>query len=96
MIKVLFGPLIGLALLWASPAIAGGPEPALPVGEILHLETDHLLALGVGVLAGATVISPYLGISELTGVAVGVIGGDLLYRSPLWPFQKTHDWFQYR
>ena len=85
---------LGLSLLSATPALAGGPEEALPVGEILHLEPDHLLALGVGVLAGATVLSPYLEISELTGVAIGVISGELLYRSALWPFEQRRGWFQ--
>ncbi len=92
--RSLFGLGLGVALLGSTPALAGGPEEALPVGEILHMETDHLLALGAGVLIGATVISPYLEISELTGVVIGVIGGDLLYRSGIWPFQEHHGWFQ--
>jgi len=46
------------------------------------------------VLVGATIIGPYLQISELTGVVIGVIGGDLLYRSGFWPFEQHHGWFQ--
>ncbi len=92
--RSLLGLGLALSLIYAVPARAGGPEEALPVGEILHLETDHLLALGAGVLVGATVISPYLEISELTGVVIGLIAGDLLYRSGLWPFEQHHGWFQ--
>jgi hypothetical protein len=92
--RSLFGLGLGLSLFAAVPAVAGGAEEELPVGELLHMETDHLLALGVGMVVGATVISPYLEISELAGVAIGVIGGEMLYRSELWPFEQHHGWFQ--
>ncbi|CAK0753458.1 putative Glycine zipper domain-containing protein [Azospirillaceae bacterium] len=72
--------------------LAAGAEAGLPVGEILRLEPVHLLALGTGVLVGAVVVGPYLGISELIGVAIGVIASELTYRSGMWPFQKSNNW----
>ncbi len=107
MIKILSGLAFGLVLLCAASAFASGvpastpdgppillvAEETLPVGEILHMDTDHLLVLGAGVVAGVTVIGPYLGTGELVAVVLGVIAGEILYRSSLWPF-RSRGWFQ--
>jgi hypothetical protein len=80
----------------ASGKIVSTAGGELPVAEILHMETNHLVALGAGVLLGATVVSPYLEIGELTGVVLGVIAGDLIFRTGLmntWPFQQKKGWF---
>jgi len=106
--NALSGVLFSFVLLWSATAFAGAwddPTPAtpqiilvsssegiLPVGELIHMEPGHLAALGIGVVAGAAVIGPYLGIGELIGVGIGVIGSELVYRSTLWPFHKS--WFE--
>lgn len=107
MMNTIFSLVFGMALLWSASASATGVEqPApisppimlassdggLPVGEILHMEPAHLLTLGVGVVLGATLFGPYLGVSELLGVGIGAISSELVYRSPLWPFHKS--WLQ--
>lgn len=55
-------------------------EGALPLGDILHLDTIHLLALGTGIVLGSTIIAQRLEVGEFTGMIIGLIGGDLLYR----------------
>jgi hypothetical protein len=108
--KVVFSLTFGLALLWSTSTFAADtqrslPDPGqivlvadseggLPVDAILHLEPGHLVALGVGLVFGAAVIGPFLGIGEVVGVAAGVIGGELAYRSGLLPFQKTRGWLE--
>jgi len=107
---VMFRLVFSLALLWPTSAFAAGPQQSapesgpiilvasggssLPVGAILRLEPDHLLALGAGLVVGAAAVGPYLGIGEAMGVAAGVITGELAYRSGLWPFQKTRGWLE--
>jgi hypothetical protein len=104
----LFGLALGSALLWSAPSFAAGienpaPEPprivlaadavgGVSMNEILRMEPGHLLALGAGVIGGAALISPYLGIGELIGVAIGVIASEFTYRSGLWPFKKSANW----
>ena len=94
--KVVFSLTFGLALLWSTSTFAADtqrslPDPGqivlvadseggLPVDAILHLEPGHLVALGVGLVFGAAVIGPFLGIGEVVGVAAGVIGGELAWR----------------
>ena len=68
--------------------VSGGS--VVPIDEILHLSTDHLFALGAGILMGATFIAPQLEVSELAGIIIGVIGGDLLYRIF---FPSRRHWF---
>ncbi|CAK0771239.1 hypothetical protein CCP3SC1AL1_540017 [Gammaproteobacteria bacterium] len=65
-------------------------EGPLPLHEILNLGTDHLFSLGIGIVAGATIIAPQLEIGELSGIVIGVIAGDLLYRLM---FPKKRLWF---
>ena len=107
---MIFRLLFCLSMLWplaafADPFVeppADGPrvimvseiEGLSSISGLLDLEPNHLLALGAGVLVGAAVIGPYVGISELFGVIMGVIGADVFYRSDLWPFQKSRWWFQ--
>lgn len=107
---MIFRLMLGLALLWSTSAFADqfivptadGPrvimvselEGLSSVTGLLDLEPNHLLALGAGVLLGAAVIGPVMGISELFGVVMGVIGADVFYRSDLWPLPKSRWWFQ--
>jgi len=100
-IFVLLSPLpVFAADFTESPAalpgviLAADLEGPLPLGEILQLDTNHLLVLGTGVLVGATVIGPYLGISELVAIGVGGIAGEIVYRSGLWLFEKPRGWLQ--
>lgn len=73
--------------------VAAATEAGVPLSEILTLESKQLMMLGVGVVAGATVIGPLLGTSEVIGVAVGVIAGEIVYRSDVWPLGKPRGWF---
>ena len=57
-------------------------EAPLSLGEVLHLSPEHLLALGAGIVVGATVIGPYFGVGEVTGIVIGVITGAFAYK--LW------------
>ena len=59
--------------------VAGGPFEG--VDAIVNLEPPHLVALGLGIVGGATVISPTLGVGELIGVGLGVIAAEYLYRT---------------
>lgn len=60
--------------------LAEGPSESLPINELLHLDTGHLIALGGGILLGATVIPGYLGVSELAGLIIGLVGGEVAFR----------------
>jgi len=72
----------------------GASDPFAAIGQILSLETKHLIALGLGIAVGAAIIAPELKVGEITGIVIGVIVGDLLYRSTLAPPAKKHDsWF---
>lgn len=70
--------------------LVSGADPFAALGTILHLDTKHLVALGVGIIVGATVIGPNLELGELTGILIGVIIGDLMYRELLAP--EKHSW----
>jgi|GEM_PF-4214136 len=67
-----------------------GAEGPLPLHEILNLGTAHLFSLGIGIVAGVTIIAPQLEIGELSGIVIGVIAGDLVYRLM---FPKKRLWF---
>lgn len=69
-----------------------GADPFAAVGTLLHLETTHLVSLGLGIVIGSSVLAPELNLGEITGIIVGVIVGDLLYRTVLAP-EKGHSWF---
>lgn len=67
-----------------------GADPFAALGTILHLDTRHLVALGIGIVAGASIVGPNLEVGELTGILIGVIIGDLMYREFLEP--EKHNW----
>lgn len=97
--------LLGSGAVLAADSGNAAPEPSVPVilaasgdagmplGEILTLESRHLLTLGMGVVVGATVIGPVLGTSELIGVGLGLIAGEIVFRSDMWPLGKPRGWF---
>jgi hypothetical protein len=63
-----------------------------PIGdmdEIFHMEAPRLLFLGAGIVVGALVISPGLGLNELLGVVLGVIGSEFVYQTTY----KSSRWF---
>lgn len=106
--KVIVGLAFGLALLWSTSAsaieiekpapdspqitLAASIQEALPFREILHMEPNHLIVVTAGVVTGAAFIGPFLGVSELLGIGLGFVAGELIYRSSLWPFHK--EWFE--
>ncbi len=51
------------------------------IGEILHLDADRLVALGAGIIVGTTVVAPYFGLRELTGIVVGVLMGSFAHQT---------------
>ena len=57
------------------------------------MEPANLLMLGGGIVAGALFIGPYLGLSELLGVAIGALTGEALYQSHILPFGNEGRWF---
>lgn len=61
--------------------LAAAESPLEGVNEIIHMESSHLLFLGAGLVGGALYIGPQLGLSELLGVALGVIASEWLYRA---------------
>lgn len=85
---------------WAPPAPGPAPmmEPILVadpldnVEKIAGMEPSRLLVLGLGIVSGATLIAPTLGMSELVGVALGAIAAEYIYRTyiddsrPWWPW----------
>jgi hypothetical protein len=72
--------------------VAGGADPFTALGTILNLDTKHLAALGVGIVFGATTIAYQLEVGEITGILVGVIAGDLFYRTFLAKHSNKHSW----
>lgn len=88
----------GATVAVADPSAGGevvlaAADGGVPINQILELEPSHLVALGTGVVAGAVLIGPTLGVSELVGVFIGLIGGELMYRSEYWPFEKNEGWW---
>ena len=71
-----FGEPLGLV---GGAVIPVAEAPLAGMGEIIHMEPPHLLFLGGGILAGLLVVSPGLGIGELFGVVLGVIGSEYLF-----------------
>jgi hypothetical protein len=90
------GELFTAHLMEESPGqfiqVGGATDPFAAMGQILQLETNHLIALGVGIGIGAAVIAPELGVGEITGIVIGVIVGDLIYRYTMAP-DKKEGWF---
>lgn len=87
----------------AVPAHLGGPvhltdgavipaaEGSLAgMDEVFRMEPPRLLFLGAGIVAGAVIISPGLGVSELFGVVLGIIGSEFLYRTTYQPAFSYH------
>jgi hypothetical protein len=81
------------------PAAEGGgtyilaAAEGLPLTEVLHFETTRLVMLAAGAVLGATVVGPYLGISEIYGVLVGLVGGEVAYRSEAFAFGQRRTLF---
>ncbi len=67
--------LSGGAIIPVAESAIGGMD------EIFHMEAPRLLFLGAGIVVGALVISPALGINDLLGVVLGVIGSEFLYQT---------------
>jgi hypothetical protein len=80
-----------LTLFWAAPSFA---DDLLSMDKLSEMETSHLVILGTGVVVGAAVLGPSLGIGELVGALVGVAGGEVIYRTfrhtEYWPFKESH------
>lgn len=81
------------AHLTAGAVIPVAESPLEGVNEILHMEPPRLLFLGAGIIAGAVIISPNLGVSELFGVILGVIGSEYVYQTIYEPAFKPSHWF---
>lgn len=47
--------------------------------DFTHFDTPRLVLLGVGIVAGAVLLPPVLGINNLLGGVLGAIGGEILY-----------------
>lgn len=67
--------------LVTAPVIAVADAALGGMNEVFKMEPPHLLFLGGGILSGLLLISPGLGIGDLFGVALGVIGSEFLYRT---------------
>lgn len=61
--------------------MAVADTPLDDVEKISRMEPQRLLFVGVGVVAGAAFLAPSLGMSELLGVAIGVIAAEYVYRT---------------
>lgn len=62
-------------------------SPLAGMNEVFHMDPPHLLFLGAGIVAGAIIVSPNLAVSELFGVAIGIVGSEFLYQTvyrPSW------------
>ncbi len=77
------------AYLTGSAVIPVADSPIAGMNEIFHMEPPRLLFLGAGIVAGALVISPALGLNELFGVVLGIIGSEFLYQTTY----KSSRWF---
>ncbi len=74
----------GGAVITVADSALGGMD------EIFHMDPPRLLFLGVGIVAGAALISPSLGISELFGVVLGIIGSEFLYHTTYVPSRSYY------
>jgi len=60
------------------------------IDEILKMDVNRLIALGAGIIVGATVIAPYFEFGEMTGIAIGVLVGAIAYQT--WSAQQS-SWY---
>ena len=81
------------AHLTEGAVIRVADSPLAGMNEVFHMEAPRLLFLGAGIVAGAVVISPSLGLSELFGVAVGIVGSQFLYETIYLPNFRSSHWF---
>ena len=77
------GHLAGGAVIPVADASLGG------IDEVFKMEPPHLLFLGGGIVAGLLLISPGLGVGDLFGVVLGVIGSEFLYQTSY----RSSRWF---
>ena len=72
---------VGALPQMADAAIVPAADSLGGLDEIFHMEPERLLFLGGGIVTGLLFVSPGLGVSELFGVVLGVIGGEYLYHT---------------
>ncbi len=82
-----FGAPVHLADSAVIPAAEG---PLAGMDEVFHMEPPRLLFLGAGIVAGAVIVAPSLGVSELFGVVLGIIGSEFLYQTTYRPAVAYH------
>jgi F0F1-type ATP synthase membrane subunit c/vacuolar-type H+-ATPase subunit K len=99
-----FWLIIGLSLCGQAYAQSYNPDQSIAkpsefvkvanfsLGEILKMDVNRLIALGAGIIVGATVIAPYFEFGEVTGIAVGVLIGAIAYQT--WASQQS-SWYSF-
>lgn len=87
------GHLTAPAHLAGGAVIQVAEGPLAGVNEVIHMEPSHLLFLGLGIIAGATFVAPNLAVSELFGVAIGIVGSEFLYQTVYQPAFGSSRWF---
>ena len=75
------------AVIQAEDTALGG------MNEIFHMDAPRLVFLGAGIVTGAVLIAPGLGVNELLGVVLGVIGSEFLYHTVYEPSFRSSHWF---
>jgi ammonia channel protein AmtB len=78
--------LTGAAVIPVAEGELGGMD------EIFRMDAPRLVFLGAGIVVGAVVISPALGVNELLGVVVGVVASEFLYRTTYLASERSSYW----
>lgn len=66
-------------------------SPVEGLNEIFRMDPPRLAYLGAGIVAGALFVAPGLGVNEVLGVVLGIIGGEFLYHTTWEP--RHASWF---
>ncbi len=86
---------VSLATVAPAPATAQldrdyGEIANQAADQLRGLTSEHLLAIGVGALIGASIVETFLdgGLFTFVGMVMGGVVGDWWYGEQLWPFAR--------
>jgi hypothetical protein len=87
------GHLVAPPHLTDSAVIHAADSEVEGLNEVFRMDPPRLAFLAAGIVAGAVLIAPALGVNDILGVVLGIVSSEFLYHTVYEPKFGPSHWF---